>query len=342
MSTTGAGGAGDGWVPVLLLKTKSTPGDSYEDMFSQPQGAVTFVPSFVPVLEHRLDEAGVTRVQSILQSQMVGKHFGAAYGGLVFTSQRAVEAFTRIVQDGPGKEVILSFLGLALSYNRRSHPFIGEKQSGVSKTNLPWPHLQEVPVYSVGPATTRALNAVPQEPPLQVFGEHTGNGDSLAHFILDHYAQWYEDRTEDKPGLLFMVGEQRRDIIPKTLMDENLPSDRRIEVDEVVVYGTGVMESFADDFRRRLQETRESRMVWIVVFSPTGCDAMLRCLGMIDEATGKAKPTDPNRTRFVATIGPTTRNYLQKTFGLDPDVCAEKPSPEGVLEGIQQFMSRMS
>lgn len=196
-------------------------------------------------------------------------------------------------------------------------------------------------MYSVGPATTRALKAVPQEPPLQVFGEHTGNGDALAHFILDHYAQWYKDRVEEKPDLLFMVGEQRRDIIPKTLMDENLPSDRRIGVNEIVVYGTGVMESFADDFQRRLQETEESRMVWIVVFSPTGCDAMLRGLGVIDDATGKAKPNDPNRTRFVATIGPTTRNYLQKTFGLDPDVCAEKPSPEGVLEGIQQFMSRM-
>lgn len=197
-------------------------------------------------------------------------------------------------------------------------------------------------MYSVGPATTRALKAVPQDPPLQVFGEHTGNGDSLAHFILDHYAQWYHGRTEEKPALLFMVGELRRDIIPKTLMDDELPGDRRIEVNEIVVYGTGVMETFADDFQRRLQETKESRTVWIVVFSPTGCDAMLRGLGMIDEATGKAKPNDPNRTRFVATIGPTTRNYLQRTFGLDPDVCAEKPSPEGVFEGIQQFMSRMS
>lgn len=98
-------------MPVLLLKTKSTPGDSYEDLFSQPQGAISFVPYFVPVLEHRFDEAGVTRVRSILQSQMVGKHFGAAYGGLVFTSQRAVEAFTKIVQDGPGQKSILYILG---------------------------------------------------------------------------------------------------------------------------------------------------------------------------------------------------------------------------------------
>ncbi|KAG8163059.1 hypothetical protein KVR01_007537 [Diaporthe batatas] len=318
MSTTAAGGAGGRGVPVLLLKTKSTPGDSYEDIFSQPHGGVSFVPSFVPVLEHQFDDGGLEKVRSILQSQMVGRHSGAAYGGLIFTSQRAVEAFAKIVQDGPGGH-----------------------EGRVSATTLPWPHLQEVPVYSVGPATTRALKAVAQDPPLQVFGEHTGNGDSLAHFILDHYAQWYEDRTDEKPGLLFMVGEQRRDIIPKTLMHEGLPGDRRIDVDEVVVYGTGVMESFAHDFQRRLRETKESSMAWVVVFSPTGCDAMLRGLGMIDEATGKARPKDPTRTRFVATIGPTTRNYLQKTFGLDPDVCAEKPSPEGVLEGIRDFMSRM-
>ncbi|KAJ0115914.1 hypothetical protein J7T55_004083 [Diaporthe amygdali] len=318
MSPSAAAGVGDGAVPILLLKTKSTPGDSYEDIFSQPHSGLSFIPSFVPVLEHRFQDTGMARVRSVLKSQMVGKHFGAAYGGLIFTSQRAVEAFTQVVQDG-----------------------LGEKQGDSSKSALAWPCLQEVPIYSVGPATTRALKAVPQDPPLQVFGEHTGNGDSLAHFILEHYAQWYTDRPEEKPALLFLVGEQRRDIIPKTLMDDKLPDDRRIEVEEVVVYGTGVMESFADDFQRSLQETQGSKMVWIVVFSPTGCDAMLRGLGMIDETTGKAKPNDPNRTRFVATIGPTTRNYLQRTFDLEPDVCSEKPSPEGVLEGIQQFISQM-
>lgn len=202
------------------------------------------------------------------------------------------------------------------------------------------PYLQHLPVYSVGPATTRALKAVPLDPPLQVFGEHTGNGDNLAQFILEHYETWYPDRSK-KPALLFLVGEQRRDIIPKTLMDEKLPVEKRVEVEEVVIYGTGVMESFADDFEKCLEDSRERRMVWIVVFSPTGCDAMLKGLDMLDETTGKAKPKQAHRTRFIATIGPTTRNYLRKTFGLEPDVCAEKPSPEGVLEGIKQFLSHL-
>lgn len=204
-----------------------------------------------------------------------------------------------------------------------------------------WPHLNDIPVYSVGPATTRALRAVPSEPALQIFGEHTGNGDSLAHFILGHYAGWYSDRLEQNPALLFLVGDQRRDIIPKTLMDPQLPKDKQIEVEEVVVYGTGVMESFANDFERTLNENHNRSIVWVVVFSPTGCDAMLRGLDLLNEVTGKAKPANPDRTRFIATIGPTTRDYLKKTFDFEPDVCAEKPSPEGVLAGIQKFMAQL-
>lgn len=203
-----------------------------------------------------------------------------------------------------------------------------------------WPHLQDVPVYSVGPATTRALRAVPQTPALQVFGEHTGVGDVLAPFILDHYGEWYRERAT-KPPLLFLVGEQRRDVIPKTLMDPALPRGRRIEVTEVVVYGTGVMESFAADFAAVLRRTADRPQRWVVVFSPTGCDSMLRGLDIVDETTGRAKEgyrSSAGRTTYIATIGPTTRSHLQNTFGYEPDVCAEKPSPEGVLAGIEGFL----
>lgn len=205
-----------------------------------------------------------------------------------------------------------------------------------------WPHLQDIPIYSVGPATTRALRAIPQAPtPLQIFGDHTGNGEALAHFILGHYSQWYPDR-QPRPPLLFLVGEQRRDIIPKTLMDENLPADRRIPVDEEIVYGTGVMESFPEDFSAVMRQTEGSSERWVVVFSPTGCDSMLRVLGLLDDGAqdvGDAASKRDGKTH-IATIGPTTRDYLKTTFGFEPDVCAEKPSPEGILEGIHHFKSR--
>ncbi|KAL3303719.1 uroporphyrinogen-iii synthase [Colletotrichum asianum] len=304
-------------VSVLLLKTKSTPGDSYEDLFSRQHSGYEFESTFVPVLHHSLQDAGMTLIRDVLNRRAIGTKTSVAYGGLIFTSQRAVEAFTKLIDEKKGESTLFS-----------------DTEGG-------WPHLHEVPVYSVGPATTRALKAITQDPPLQVFGEHTGNGDALAKYILDHYSQWYHDRSI-KPPVLFLVGEQRRDIIPKTLMAPNLASENRIQVDEVVVYGTGVMESFPRDFAHILQTTDAASSRWVVVFSPTGCDSMLRGLGMLDEATGKGcNKSQGRRKTFIATIGPTTRDYLRKTFAFEPDVCAEEPSPEGVKQGIIQFMDNL-
>lgn len=187
-----------------------------------------------------------------------------------------------------------------------------------------------MPVYSVGPATTRALKAVPQVPSLQVFGEHTGIGDKLAPFILEHYGAWYKDRAS-KPPLLFLVGEKRREIIPKVLRGAGW------QVDETVIYGTGELESFTRDFARRLEETADRPRRWVVVFSPSGCDSMLSTMGLLDESTGKAKPKQPDRNTLIATIGPTTRDHLIHQFGYEPEVCAEQPTPEGVWQGIARF-----
>lgn len=307
-------------VPILLLKTKSTPIDTYEELFSSSpvpssgsdEARTSFSPQFVPVLQHRLEEPGVNALRDHLQNQSISPREESTYGGLIFTSQRAVEAFAKTVDEGKG--------------------------------DPSWPHLQDIPIYSVGPATTRALRAIPQAPkPLQVFGEHTGNGEVLSRFILDHYSEWYPSRTT-KPALLFPVGEQRRDIIPKTLMDPTLPSDRRIEVAEKIVYGTGVMESFLSDFTAVLRDTADARERWVVVFSPTGCDSMLRGMGLLGEdgrvESGAAARRD-GRT-YVATIGPTTKQHLESKFGFSPDVSAETPSPEGILQAIASYRASKS
>ncbi|KAF4978410.1 hypothetical protein FZEAL_5201 [Fusarium zealandicum] len=305
-------------IPVLLLKTRSSPGDSYEDLFSKSQSdGHGFAPEFVPVLLHQFHREGVNEVAALLRERRIGNQEHHEYGGLIFTSQRAVEAFVKLVEDGKDEDT-------------------------ANNTNPPttsWPHLQHIPVYSVGPATTRALAAVPQEPPLTVFGSHTGNGATLAPYILAHYAEWYPNRTS-LPPLLFLVGETRRDIIPKTLQDEALPAHERIRVNETVVYGTGVMESFPVDLKRVLGETSEDPIRWVVVFSPTGCDSLLRVMGVLDAETNKVHEgfVRDGKT-FVATIGPTTRDHL-RSFGFEPDVCAESPTPEGVLEGIQEFMTQ--
>ncbi|KAG9228498.1 tetrapyrrole biosynthesis, uroporphyrinogen III synthase [Amylocarpus encephaloides] len=297
-----------GSVPVLLLKTKSTPNDGYEEQFSQVRDGIEFTPTFVPVLEHKFLDDGMNVVQSFLQENRIGRHEDSKYGGMIFTSQRAVEAFAKLVDEG--------------------------------KDEIDWTCLCDVPIYTVGPATSRALKSLSQERPLNIFGAECGNGEALAHYMLHHYGEWYKDRPI-KPSLLFLVGEQRRDIIPKTLMCPDLPANQRIQVDELVVYGTGVMGSFEEDFKVILNETKWMEYRWVVVFSPTGCEAMLRVLGWLDPETCKARTRGDGKI-FVITIGPTTRDYLRNTFGVEPDVCAAKPSPEGLEDGILNYMSQKS
>lgn len=295
-------------VPVLLLKTKSVPTDAYEQLFSTADNG-RFTPVFVPVLEHQFKQSALAEVSQCITSRgCVARSKGglASYGALIFTSQRAVEAFAEIV-DQIRKDGALAIEDL-----------------------LP----EELPLYAVGPATARGLRALGLQCP--ILGEESGNGEALAAFMLDHYNTLYPDAS--KPAMLFLVGEKRRDIIPKTLQAEEL-GPRRTTVDEVVIYETGEMHSFKSNFSDIWQANAAggAGVQWIVVFSPTGCKAMLQSLGLLDDSTSRFKATSTKRWLFVATIGPTTRDYLVSEFGFVPDVCAEKPSPEGVMDGIRAF-----
>jgi uroporphyrinogen-III synthase len=91
-------------LPVLLLKTKSTPNDAYEELFSRTQDGFEFEPIFVPVLQHRFEVAGMNTVRGLLRGRSFGREPAhGAYGGLIFTSQRAVEAFAQLAEEGTGR-----------------------------------------------------------------------------------------------------------------------------------------------------------------------------------------------------------------------------------------------
>jgi hypothetical protein len=80
-------------IPVLLLKTRSTPVDTYDEYFSNEP----FTPTFVPVLEHRPNIENLEFVRSLLLDGKLGREHNAKYGGIIFTSQRAVEGFAKAV-----------------------------------------------------------------------------------------------------------------------------------------------------------------------------------------------------------------------------------------------------
>lgn len=79
--------------PILLLKTKSSPQDSYEEYFS----AHGYSPVFIPVLEHHFHEQNLRWVRELFDSGALQPGPDRKYGGLIFTSQRAVEGFASVV-----------------------------------------------------------------------------------------------------------------------------------------------------------------------------------------------------------------------------------------------------
>ena len=312
-------------VPVYLLKTKSFPTDAYKEYFDNLDNG-KYKPIFVPALEHMFrDDALRTLRRSAERFAFAGGSEADArrkatnnpakkYGGIVFTSQRAVDAFATVV-------------------------------AKLDPTKIESLFDSNMPMYVVGPATANAVKSL--ELPCPVVGAHTGSGEALADFMLEWHATLPRDVTHlesRKLPLLFLVGEQRRDIIPKTLQSEGLPHHDRIPVMEVIVYETGEMATFEEDFTAIIRKAKAAKVKkqWVVVFSPQGCEAMLSGLGWLEEKSGNFNEgmrevmSGPMRT-CVATIGPTTRDFLRQEFGFDADVCAEQPSPEGVGRQIQRY-----
>lgn len=314
-------------IPIILLKSPSNPpeSDSYTRLFHSPfsgpssadQSTYAYDPVHVPVLGHAYDTSPLTPL--LADSYL-------PYGGLIFTSQRAVSAFA-----------------LALS------------QLSQSDRKLDW----NIPIYAVGPATTKAIKAVcAQHLPgseISVLGEEAGTGEALAHIILkDYNSRWNEqqrsaDKDEDKKKgkktpLFFLTGAKHRDIIPRLLSAPSLPATERIDVQEMVIYSTTSLPSFPTSFKATLDATEQamqrSGARWIVVFSAAGGEDMLRALGWLNEETGQAGGTwkEEERKTFVASIGPTTRDWLRESYGFEVDVCARSPSAEGVREGVEAFM----
>lgn len=129
--------------PVFLLKTPSSPRDLYEEYFLQntfalpsrqrsnsPTDAnetndheyIKYDPIFVPVFSHSFHAQNLEIVKSYFMPTMESDYIhekgsslrnafngkGKKYGGLIFTSQRAVEALGHILEHGgiPGTSTI--------------------------------------------------------------------------------------------------------------------------------------------------------------------------------------------------------------------------------------------
>ncbi|KAK6495218.1 hypothetical protein TWF481_003244 [Arthrobotrys musiformis] len=286
--------------PILLLKTKSTPTDPYDTLLSQ-----SHTPIFIPVLQHSPVNADIVRSYILNDeiSPFSTPHDAGADGvkadaksrkfaGMVITSQRAVESLSSIMDDIKAKntQIITSLL----------------------KNTL---------IYVVGPATKSSLELLGFSPS-NILGWESGTGAVLSDFIISHYPS-----NSLRGDLLFLTGETHSTILPTRVPEKLKDLELEVNIEEVVVYKTSVVESFEHDLSAVLDglDKEGDEEGWIVFFSPTGTDAALRVLSGRDAT---------KRSYKTCTIGPTTRDFMFQKFKKRADAMAKTPSPEGVLDAI--------
>ncbi|MCJ1464902.1 hypothetical protein MMC07_003517 [Pseudocyphellaria aurata] len=192
-----------------------------------------------------------------------------------------------------------------------------------------------IPLYAVGPGTAAALRTEViggGMPECRVEGEEAGRGEGLVEIVAGR-------RMEEKDGrnaVLWLTGEKRREGLRAGLIEKG------IDVETCVVYGTTLSPQFSEHFRQALLETEPESgtagVRWIIVFSAQGGREMLEGLEWLEKGSGRVLEPQEGRTTYVASIGPTTRDYLEGEFGLRVDVCAERPSPDGLREEMERIM----
>jgi len=135
-----------------------------------------------------------------------------------------------------------------------------------------------------------------------------------------------------KKGLLFLVGEVRRDVIPRVLGGAG--EWRRIQVEEVEVYKTVVRDDFEGVFRRRIEQlNRESHeTIVVVVFSPSGCEAMLRVIGWGDGHRNESASENGNDDGNEKENAEVTKTKTQKSK-TQFIVCCDWADDEGLSKG---------
>lgn len=191
--------------------------------------------------------------------------------------------------------------------------------------------LRAMTVYTIGPATALALSRLHFS---TIIGADTGNGEALANLIVRSLRYdlssvitgvdtSHESSVLPQLPLLFLVGDKRRDIIPKRLAAEE------IALEELTVYETTIAPTFDSELDRVLEDRTDGEVEWIVFFSPSGAEIALEKLKRL-----------PRQIK-VATIGPTTEKYLKKEWDLSPDMVSAKPEPGSMVQGILEHTMSM-
>ncbi|GAA5855460.1 hypothetical protein JCM9279_005483 [Rhodotorula babjevae] len=224
----------------------------------------------------------------------------------------------------------------------------------------PPPPPPTLPFFVVGQATHDALAPlVPPSTPI-LGARESGTGESLARFILAHFARSSPSSSPTSPPhprqtrtLLYLTGDKNRDTLPRLLAEGGIAAH------ELQVYATARAPTFEGELERALRRAaceRDSddgdagepeliegasatRDVWVALFSPSSARealSTLRSLGALPPAaTSTTTPPSPPPTApssppaaspfahlriRLAAIGPVTARFVAEHA---PDLSVE-------------------
>lgn len=296
---------------MLKEKNNNNGKDGCLDPYEEALRKAGYSAHFLPVLSHRL--VNLDAIQDVLSRGKGGTAAGVSnshgsssfsndslqafpYSGVVFTSQRAVEAWATAGQ------AILDSSG-----------------------SIP-PAWTKLPFYAVGPATASALQRLDarlRPPASRILGaEESGSAVRLASYVISLRASTSPSSSSSSTSsslpslpLLYLAGDKRKDTLSSLLKEGD------ISMHEIEAYETFQSPTFEADYAK-LQECEPFE--WIVFFSPSGTKLLLPLLPR-DEVD-----VSP---RFAA-IGPTTRDYLLSQNGVDVSAMAESPNPDSLVSAM--------
>lgn len=149
----------------------------------------------------------------------------------------------------------------------------------------------------------------------RVIGDACGNAEQLAQLFVESLAA--TDLSPRRLAVHFLCGERRMPTI-----EAALATRADIELHVTPLYDTRPLESVAPLAELLPQEARS----WVVFFSPSGVDLVLRDNPANVAALGQ-------RAR-IACIGQTTAAAVRSVAGLSVDAVAAKPTPEALAEAM--------
>ena len=292
---------------VLLLHAPVSPPatDPYEDALAR----ASFRPLSLPVLETSLEN--LEHLSRIIRGAEDADQ--GTMNGVIVTSARAVEACAHAGAD------------------------------------IDW---RAVRFYAVGPATAAQLAQLPN-PPRDVRGTESRTAEQLARYIV-------RDATQGE-RLLYLTGDKNRDTLPRIVREDLGEGCLR----ELGVYATRGVRDFESTLARALQDEsgtfdpfiaamrRDKRTEddgepwWIVFFAPSAAAHVMSALrehfSLAGRYDGTVWQADSSlRPARIATIGPTTANYLREEHGLRVEVVADAPNAEALVKGMRDLVTILS